>query len=35
MAEIVSAIKCVTDIVGEISVASNEQSVGMGKWARP
>jgi hypothetical protein len=28
MSEIVSAIKRVTDIVGEISVASNEQSVG-------
>ncbi|OXC78317.1 methyl-accepting chemotaxis protein [Caballeronia sordidicola] len=31
MAEIVGAIKCVTDIMGEISVASNEQSIGMGQ----
>lgn len=31
MAEIVSAIKRVTDVVGEISVASNEQSIGVGQ----
>jgi hypothetical protein len=33
MIEVVSAIKRVTDIMGEISSASNEQSVGVGQVA--
>jgi methyl-accepting chemotaxis protein len=34
MTEVVSSIKRVTDIMGEISAASNEQSLGVARWAR-
>jgi methyl-accepting chemotaxis protein len=34
MTEVVDSIKRVTDIMGEISAASNEQSQGVARWAR-
>jgi methyl-accepting chemotaxis protein len=35
MTEVVDSIKRVTDIMGEISAASNEQSPGRPRWAKP